>query len=158
MRTLGRIYMALITVAFLAVSVLHFANPNPLIQIPDRGHRIFTVPEQYRSVTLSVLGHFYERPWGTFTAGTKQTLLSDGFTVIASGKDMQSAALSIPVDNPEVAAAQVRAMYRAAGVRTTVWEPPEAELQGKLVVVQLPFGWDIALRLPGQNMPYPKWE
>lgn len=141
-----------------ALGILHFANPYPLVQVPDRGHRLYFVPENQRETVLAVLALAGVSPFGTFNAGVKQTLMRDGFTVLASGPVSAKAALSLPVDDPRATAEQAHVILETNGVRSAV-EQPDPQLAGKLVVVHmLDIGWDLAFRLPGYEMPAPKWE
>jgi len=153
---LVNLWASLTTFLSVALAVLHFAHPWPLYQIPDRGHRILPVPEQHRVAVVGALVVGGLKPYGTFTAGLKQTLMWDGFTVVASGKGVQSCAISLPVDNPAAAAKRAQGVLLRHGIKTTAFEPPD--LKGKLTVVQLPFGLDIAYRLPGSRMGGVEWQ
>ena len=154
------IWAVVATVAFVALAVLHFRNPYPLIQIPDHGHRLFVAPAGQHETAVELLRRSGMEPYGTFNAGVCQTLFRDGFTVIASGADMQKAAISIPVNNPEATAQSMRHWLAGRNIAATVFHPPvDKELKGKLAVLQIPsFGWEVAYRLTGRKMPSPKWE
>ena len=140
-----------------ALALVHFAHPLPLYQIPDRGHRILAVPEEkYRVPVIEALMVGGLNPYGTFTAGLKQTLMWDGFTVVAAGQGLGSCAVSLPVDDPSEAAKRAQRALLKHGVRSTTFDPPE--LKGKLSVVKLPFGLDIAYRVHGSQMPPITWQ
>jgi len=146
------------TVATIVLWILHFANPYPLIQIPDRGHRLFAVPDEpTHDLVLQVFCMAGAKPYGSFMAGVRQTLLSDGYTVLAFGEGIKDAALSFPVADPPNAAKEAQAFLATNGIETSIIRP-SPELGDKLVVLQLPFGWDIAYRLPGKDMPRLVWE
>ena len=153
-----QIYAICVSVAVVALAILHFWNPYPLIQIPDRGHRLFAVPKDLHMDIVQLLKIAGCKPFGTFTAGVRQTLFRDGFTVIASGEAIQSAAISLPVNDPQHQALFAAEFLRRRGVAAVLWQPPEENLRGRLFVLKLPFGWDLAYRLAGSNMPLPKWE
>jgi hypothetical protein len=155
------IWAVISTAVAAGLCIFHFANPYPLLQIPDWGHRLFAVPgKQEEELILHLFRQAGLAPFGTFTAGVRQTLLRDGLTVIALGEGLQKAAVSPPCNDPVAEAQRGRALLAAGGVETEIWTPPETELAGSLVVLKLPaaFGWDVAYRLPGRDMPRPKWE
>ncbi|MBU6388333.1 hypothetical protein KGQ72_00405 [Patescibacteria group bacterium] len=141
-----------------ALGILHFANPYPLIQIPDKGHRLYATPdERTNDLMVHVFSMAGIKPYGTFTAGPHQTLMRDGVTVLAYGEGIKGAGISFPVDDPMAAATSARKFLAQNGVQSSIMMPSK-ELGDKLVVLQLPFGWDIAYRLPGKDMPPPVWE
>ena len=152
------IWAIVATAVATALGVLHFANPYPLIQIPDRGHRLYATPDEHTNNTMA---HVFVmaglRPYGTFTAGPHQMLMRDGFTVLAYGGGIKGAGISFPVDDPMAAAKAAQAFLAENEVKSSI-ATPSKELGDKLVVLQLPFGWDIAYRLPGKDMPPPVWE
>ena len=154
------IWAIIATTVSLCLAIWHCANPYPLIQFPDWGHRLYAVPSEHHAVMLELLRQSGLEPFGTFTAGVRQTLFRDGFTVIASGQGLQKAAMSLPCSDPLMQAQRAQAVLSRNGIETEIWTPPEKDIEGKLVVVKLPtsFGWDIAYRLPGKDMPSPKWE
>jgi hypothetical protein len=156
----AKVWALAATILTVAMAFLHFANPYPFIQIPDRGHRLYAVPADRHALMVEVFRQAGLGSFGTFTtAGARQTLLEDGFTVIASGKTLQMAAVSLPCKDPLSAARSAQALLNENGIETQIWTPPEKELEGRLVVLKLPsFGWDIAYRLQGKDMPWPKWE
>jgi len=152
------IWAALATLVATVLGVLHFANPYPLIQIPDRGHRLYAVPDKRtHDAVLEVFKMAGASPYGTFLAGPHQTLMQDGFTVLAWSKGLEKPAISFPVKNPTAAAKAAQAFLAENGMASSILMPSK-ELVNKLVVLQLPFGWDIAYRLPGKDMPPPVWE
>lgn len=157
MRTLIALWAVVATIVATALGVLHFANPYPLVQVPDRGHRLYAVPDQKtHDLMLSVFKMVGAEPYGTFNAGVHQTLMQDGFTVLAYGESV-SAAISFPTKNPLAAARTAQQFLAGNGVSASVMIP-SPELGDKLVVLRLPFGWDIAYRLEGKDMPQPVWE
>lgn len=157
---LKTIWAVIATAATIALGILHFANPYPLIQVPDRGHRLYFVPASERATAVKLLAHFSDlKPFGTFTAGVRQTLFSDGVTVVATAMDTSRAGISTVTAKPSEQAEKARIFLRSRGVDAIIWNPPERELEGKLVVLKIPsFGWDLAFRIPGQQMPWPRWE
>jgi len=144
------------TLAAGALALIHFAHPWPLYQIPDRGHRIIAVPERHRVAVVEALRVAGLAPYGTFTAGVKQTLMWDGLTVVASGQGLGSCAISLPVGDPTTAAKHAQQIFLRHDIKSTAFEPPG--LEGKLTVVKLPFGLDIAYRVHGSKMPSPEWQ
>ena len=147
------------TLVALVLGILHFCNPYPLVQIPDRGHRLYAVPQAWHETIVELLQRSGMSPYGTFNFGVRQTLFTDGFTVIASGEHLQGAAISIPVDDPEGMAKDMCAWLQEKGIQASVFHLDKA-LEGKLVVLRLPqeFGWEIAYRLTGRKMPHLEWE
>lgn len=145
------------TLVAIGLWVLHFRNPYPLIQIPDRGHRLFALPDKRtHDLLLEVLWMAGAPAYGTFFAGVNQTLMMDGFTVLAYGEGIHQPAISIPVENPWKSAAAAQDFLSDQGVHTSLMYPSE-ELGDKLVLLRLPFGWDIVFRLNGKDMPPPQW-
>ncbi|KKW19949.1 MAG: hypothetical protein UY63_C0004G0034 [Parcubacteria group bacterium GW2011_GWA2_51_10] len=157
---IAKLWAAIATVIAAALTVLHFDNPYPLVQVPDRGHRLYAVPAAQHALVVDILKRSGLRPFGTFTAGIRQTLFEDGMTVIASGAGVEKAAISLPVENPQKKAEEMKKVVLAEfGIETQLWTPPDPELKDKLVVLKsanLPL--DFAYRLPGNKMPWPKWE
>lgn len=153
------IWAVLATIAALALLILHFANPYPLIQIPDRGHRIYALPDPHATAVMTeILAMTGLQPFGIFVAGgIYQTMMRDGNTVLAYGDGLRNA-ISLPVSNPTVAAMEARDELARKGVMGTIFIPPGKHM-GTIVVLKLPqeFGWDIAYRLPGHRMPKPRW-
>lgn len=146
------------TIGFGVMLLWNFAHPYPLIQIPEFGHRLFGVPKEYHDAMVRQLQRDGLEPFGTFTAGVRQTLFRDGMTVIASGNGMQTSAISLPTENPAQSAQAARSYLLSQGIETILWEPNDPEFKGKICVVILPWGFGIAYRLPGRKMPLPKWE
>lgn len=146
------------TIGMVVFGTLLFANPYPLFQIPDWGHRLYGVPAEQHAVFVELFRRAGIPPFGTFTAVVRQTLLRDGFTVIASGEHMRKAAISIPTSDPRKAAEDAKAFLAQNGISAGVFDPPETGLKDKLVLLRLPddLGWDIAFRR--SIMPTPKWE
>lgn len=152
------VWAVMATVVATALGVLHFGNPYPLIQIPDRGHRLYSVPdERTHNLLLEVFRMAGAQPYGTFTAGVHHTLMMDGFTVLAYGEGIQGAAISFPVAHPRAAAEAAHEFLSERGITASIFVP-SMELGDKLVVLRLPFGWDVTYRLQGRNMPQPAWE
>jgi hypothetical protein len=160
MRIIWIAWSILSNIALAMLALYVFANPFPLVQLNEHGHRIFAVPAAMHGTAVSLLERSGLKPYGTFTAGVRQTLFVDGFTVIASGAGLQKAAISVATNDPLGLSRRVQAFAASQGIPTSLWHPPEQALQGKLVVLKLPaeFGWDIAYRLPGMRMPPPEWE
>jgi hypothetical protein len=152
--------LVLLAVYAAALTILHFANPCPLIQIPDRGHRLFVVPADKHDIIARGLNNAGLRRYRTFNAGgIRQTLMADGYTVIASGPTITGGAVSLVSKDPSESAAGLQLYLRAYGIETDIRRPPD--LDGKLVVVALPLGFglsEVAFRLPGAKMPSPNWE
>lgn len=156
---LVKAWAVLATAVAAALGVLHFANPYPLVQIPDNGHRLYFVPAQHRDAAIALLKLSGMDPFGTYTAGVRQTLFDDGVTVIATATDAQRAGISRVTHEPRGMAQIAKNMLHDAGIESTIRIPPEPELRDKLVVLKIPaFGWDIAYRVPGHKMPWPVWE
>lgn len=146
------------TCATIALSVFHFANPYPLVQIPDRGHRLFAAPDQKtHDLMVEVISRAGLKPYRTFKAGVHQTLLRDGFTVIAYGENFEKNAISLPVENPLLEARSGQSFLAQKGM-TAIISIPSKELGEKLVLLQTSLAWDIVYRLPGRKMPMPQWE
>lgn len=155
----SKIWAVIATVVAVFLFVLHFVNPLPLFQFPDLGHRIIAVPEEYRVAVVQALQLGDLRPYGTFTAGIKQTLMGDGRTVVASGGGMRpGGVISLPVFDPETKALAAQELLESYGIHTTIRTPEDSQLIGKIAVVRLPFGVDIVYRVSAHKMPYPKWQ
>ncbi len=159
MNTLVQVWASVATIIALGLGILHFANPYPLIQIPDRGHRVFLASskEAHRAVLEVLEVTAGVGSYGTFFAGVHQTLMRDGFTVIAWGTAERSA-ISYPVENPLSAATRAAKIFKQLGIEVTITQP-SPEQGEKLILVALPtVGFDIVYRLQGKDMPRPKWE
>lgn len=153
------VWAVVATIIAFALFVLHFANPYPLVQIPDRGHRLYAVPDRNtHDAMVCVFEDAGMKPYGRFNAGAHQTLMRDGFTVIAYGESISKPAISFPVKNPTVSAKLAQRILTQWGITSSTMMP-SPELGGRLVVLQLPhLGWDIAYRLHGKDMPAVEWE
>ena len=75
---IAKTWATVATIVAAVLFMLHFDNPFPLFQVPDKGHQILGVPEQYRVTVVRALGIGGLQPYGTFLAGIKQTLMDDG--------------------------------------------------------------------------------
>lgn len=125
----------------LIVSFMLIRNPLP---VPDRGHRAFGLPsEEARSTVLKVFREFGFSERFTFDAGpTRQTLLSDGFTVLnhlsqPATRRLAPNAISIPVSDPGAAAQIAAHLLQASNYSATFQEISDVDLpQNRLVVLE----------------------
>jgi len=153
------LWAVFITVYAAGLTVLHFSNPYPLVQIPDKGHRLFSFPNQeVHDLFVGVLNESGLRPYGTFQAGgINQTLLEDGITVLAYGGTIKKPAISVPVSDPVGMATTMSLSLSLRGMGSEIFIPGP-EIQNKLVVLEL--SWspvDIVYRLQGRDMGNPHW-
>lgn len=148
------------------VTLMLLKNPLPF---PDKGHRIFGVPdEDAREVVvklLSEVSHLRER--FTFDSGeVHQTLMWDGFTSIhyldpeiQRTRKINGNGLSIPVDDPVSSAQKAIEFLRAAGYKASLIENINFDLPpNHLVPVESDAfnGWALVFRRPMFKMPFPK--
>jgi hypothetical protein len=117
-----------------AVTFILVRHPLPL---PDRGHRAFALAsEEARLTVLRVLRESGLKEWFTFESGpTRQTLLSDGYTVLNhldksdSGLgDLPGNAISLAVRDPRAESKRAAAVLKAANFSARVEEITDAVL------------------------------
>jgi len=164
--TLLWIWAFVATVWALVASILHFRNPLP---IPDKGHRLYGVPDEHaREVVVQLLKNVARiKEQFTFDSGpTHQTLMWDGFTVISyldrdirSTFDVSGTGLSVPVKNPQLAATEAVKLLTASGYTAEMLDNVDPELPANyLVPVKSNAfdGWVLVFRRPLLKMPFPK--
>jgi len=128
------------------------------------------VPPSQKQIVIDVLADLGLKAYGTFVVDRlEQTVLSDGVTVIASSEGTPSvvknqcasyaAALSIATDTPVRHGMRALDTLQSRGIDVRMHSNPELEHQfkGKIEIIDLPFCWQLVLRLPGYQMPSPRW-
>jgi len=156
------IWAAVASLWALLVTLMLIRNPLPL---PDRGHRAYALAaEEARLPVLRGLSELGLAERFTFDAGpTRQTLLSDGYTVLnhlTSGdegvKHLTANAISVAVKDPKAAAQSVAENLKASNFTASILEITDAELpQNRLVVLESNAfaDWVLVFRLHILKMP-----
>ena len=149
------------------VTILFFyRNPLPF---PDRGHRIFGVPdERARRTVVELLGEVsaLKERW-TFDSGqVHQTLMWDGLTSIhyldpevQKTRKLLGSGLSVPTRDPQLSAMRAVEFLKNAGYEAKLVEGLILDLPpNHLVPVESNAfnGWNLVFRLPLHRMPFPK--
>ncbi len=135
------VWAAVASVWALVVTLMWWRNPLPL---PDRGHRAYALArEEARLPVLKALRELGLAERFTFDTGpTRQTLLSDGYTVLnhlSSGEPsldhLTANAISVAVKDPKAAAQGVARDLNASNYTATIQEITDAELPPNRLVV-----------------------
>lgn len=146
---LAKIWAIIATAVAAALAILHFANPYPLMQIPEKGHRHLQTTSEYHDAVVEILRLSGARPWRTFRLyGVRQTLFDDGITVVSSGDGVRpGGAASFTAKDTLRAALRAKTFLLGRGIESEIWAPGET-----LAVVRLSVGGEIAYTLPGREM------
>lgn len=151
----------------LVITVMFFyRNPLPF---PDRGHRIFGVPnEKARHDVVNLLREVSSlRARWTFDSGeVHQTLMWDGLTSIhyldsetQRDRNLLGTGLSVPTSDPQAAATQAVEFLRREGYEAKIIEGMNLDLPpNHLVPIESNAfnGWNLVFRRPLHKMPFPK--
>lgn len=159
-------WIATLIWALLVTILFFYRNPLPF---PDRGHRIFGVPnEKARHDVVELLKKVSAlRERWTFDSGeVHQTVMWDGFTSIhyldpeiQKSRNLMGSGLSVPTNDPQGSAMTAVEFLRAAGYEAKLVEGMNFDLPpNHLIPVESNAfnGWNLVFRRPLHKMPFPK--
>jgi hypothetical protein len=157
-------YLIAVVIACMLFAGGQFAGSRYPIPIVDKGHRFYgVVDEDAQKAIVTILKRNGIGPWRTFEVGiTNQVIMSDKETVIGrfseDVKDLPKHVISVPVNNPAVAADEACLVLRSFNYTATVHKPLGDDIPFVLIKTNafLDSG-GIAFRLPITKMPKPKW-
>ena len=158
----------IVTLIWAITVTLLFFYRNPL-PFPDRGHRVFGVPdEEARRVVVELLKRVSPlKPRWTFDSSeVHQTLMWDGLTsihyldpAVQKSRNISGTGLSVPSKDPAKSAAEAVSFLKNAGYDASVVEGINLDLPpNHLVPIQSSAfnGWNLVFRRPLYKMPFPK--
>jgi hypothetical protein len=158
----------IITFIWAVVVTVLFFYRNPL-PFPDRGHRVFGVPdEEARRVVVDLLQRVSAlKPRWTFDSGeVHQTLMWDGLTsihyldpAVQQSRNILGTGLSVPTNDPARSASEAVSFLKQSGYEARVIEGINLDLPpNHLIPVESNAfnGWNLVFRRPLYKMPFPK--